>query len=63
MRGLPFDFHELAGVLDVGRRATGAALRHDIAGATFALAVLLPCTKFKLTFFIAHAGNGITGNF
>lgn len=60
---MPFDFHTLAGVLDVGSRATGAALRHDIAGATFALATLGRYTELKLNLFKAHACTGVTNNF
>jgi hypothetical protein len=40
----------------------GAALRHDIAGATFALTALGGHTEFELDVVKAQAGTYVTGN-
>ena len=49
-------------MLDVGHWATCAALCHDIAYTTFALAALGGNTQFELNFVKTHAGTGVTND-
>jgi hypothetical protein len=53
----------VAGELDVGRRATAAALRDDIACAAFTLSALGGDTEFELNLFKAHACARMANNF
>jgi hypothetical protein len=64
LRDVPWAaFQGAGGELDVGGRATGAALRDDVAGAAFALAALRGHAKFKLDLVKAQARTGMAGNF
>ena len=54
---------EVAGELDVGRRAADAALTDNIAGTIFALTTLGGNTQFKLNLVKTHARTCVTGNF
>jgi hypothetical protein len=56
-------FQSVGGELDVGGRAAGAALRHHIACATFALAALGGYAEFELDLVKAQACTGMAGNF
>ena len=53
----------MGGELDVGGRATGAALRHHVTGAAFALAALGGHAEFELDLVKAQARAGMTGDF
>jgi hypothetical protein len=53
----------MGGELDVGGRATGAALRHHVTGAAFALAALGGHAEFELDLVKAQARTGMTGDF
>lgn len=64
MRDVPWAaFQCVGGELDVGGRATGAALRDDVAGATFALAALRGYAEFELDLVKTQARTGMAGNF
>jgi hypothetical protein len=54
---------KIGGKRDAGRWAAGAALRHHVTGATFALTALGGYAKLELDFVKTHAGMGMTGNF
>jgi len=56
-------FLRVAGELDVGRRATGAALRDHVTGAAFALAALGGHAEFELDFIKAQTRTGMAGDF
>jgi hypothetical protein len=53
----------MGGKLDVGGRAAGAALRHYVTGAAFALAALGRHAEFELDLVKAQARAGMTGDF
>jgi len=64
LRGVPWAaFQGMGGELDVGGRAAGAALRHYVAGAAFALAALGGYAEFELDLVKAQACTGMAGNF
>ena len=56
-------FLRVAGELDVGRRATGAALCHHVTGAAFALAALGGHAEFELNLVKAQARTGMADDF
>jgi hypothetical protein len=49
--------------LDIGAGANGAALRHNVPHATFALPALGGNTEFELDFVETHASLCMAGNF
>ena len=53
----------LGALIEVGRGASGAALRHHIAGTSFTATALCGDAEFKLDFVKTHAGTGVTRNF
>jgi hypothetical protein len=64
MRRVPWAaFRAWVGELDVGLRAACAALGHDVAGATLALATLGGHAEFELNLVKAHPSAGMAGNF
>jgi hypothetical protein len=53
----------VGGKLDVGGRAAGAALRHHVTGAAFALAALGGHAELELDLVKAQASAGMAGDF